>query len=645
MPVVPSEEVREHFERTGDLQELIHSIGQKRPSDEYLEVGLGMPLHLSYVLGRLGQERGRALGADTLASIPFYSLCRGLFLPLSSMAPERAAWLFGVQTPPPPDAAGREALVREFVKKPVGLSLVQKVSCLLGDPFRGRPSTFRRDSVLRLVMSMSLIARAALLDRLAVVGDVAVLLAENRPRPREELQLTAAEVLETLRLMEGETRNMKYDLLRSLLGRMGKMEAYFLGKLLLRRPGFGLDYQGALLGRVLAEEFGLPAETVAHAMSLTDAFHVAEELVREGAAGMRRIQLQPLVPVRPALAGGTADEIQHFPVWVERKYDGIRLMLHKSTDARGTVLCGAYTRSRGDWLELVPGLPASIRALPGHSLIVDGELFGTMLTAEGLRPATVYEVHAALQGERGMALNLKYAAFDLVYRDGQDLTHLPLAERRRHLEGLVLPLQGWPLPVPVTLSEGQMASNREDLNRLYHHFRAQGHEGIIAKDLGGPYLLSERDPTWRKRKPEVTLDLVLLGAMFAVTSKENVGTFGSYVIGARRPDGTFEEVGDVAGVDRVRDAEIQGEILREGLITGRRIERRSVTGTHTGVELRPSIVVTIKFEGITKEGREGTAGRLSLRSPKLAVIRADKAAAEADTVDSLEQLYLRQRVG
>jgi DNA ligase-1 len=192
------------------------------------------------------------------------------------------------------------------------------------------------------------------------------------------------------------------------------------------------------------------------------------------------------------------------------------------------------------------------------------------------------------------------------------------------------------------MSEGQLAQSREDVNRLFYHFRAQGYEGVITKDLSGPYRLAERDGTWLKRKPEITLDLVLLAAVFAVTSKERTGLFGSYAIAARRPDGSFEDVGDVAGVDQVRDLEIQGEIAREGLATGRRVERASASGARSGLELRPHIVVTVKFEGIA---RDTTTGRLGLRSPKLAVIRSDKPASEADTVQTIEEIYLRQRVG
>jgi DNA ligase-1 len=114
------------------------------------------------------------------------------------------------------------------------------------------------------------------------------------------------------------------------------------------------------------------------------------------------------------------------------------------------------------------------------------------------------------------------------------------------------------------------------------------------------------------------------------------------VIAARTASGGFEDVGDIAGLDRERDAQIQQEILREGLLTGRRIERKGASGVRPGMELRPHIVVTVKFEGIA---RESSDGGLKLRDPKIAMIRADKPAGEADTVQALEELYLRQRVG
>jgi DNA ligase-1 len=641
MKWVSTDDVGTWFRTSPKLSEFTTTIGRQPVDRDYLARSLRFPLHLEHTVRRLAAS-GIEVAADRFDSIPFYSLCRGLWLPLSGMTPERAAQVFGLVSEPPPDSTRREALLHQFMASENGLSLEQKVACLLGDPFQGKRSTFRRDSMMRLLLSLQLKKRAELLDRLRLVGDVAVLFAEYADQLRGEPPLTAAEVLETLRTLPEEKRSFRFDLLRSLLARCGKVEAYFLAKLMLRKAGFGFQYEGSLLARLIAEPFAVSAEQVSHAMALTDPFHVVRTLADQGIDGLRQIQLQPLVPVRPALAGGTTAEIKQFPVWIERKYDGVRLMLHRSTDQLGSVLCGAYSRNRGDFLESARGLEMTIKMLNAHSAIVDGELYGTVVDLDGARPATVYEVFRSLQGEAANPVNLRFAAFDLLYLNGHDLTQRPLRERRQQLMALIGPASSMPLPVPMTVAEGQQAESMEDVNRLYQHFRTQGYEGIISKNLDAPYLLAARDPEWRKRKPAITLDLVLLGAVYAVTTKEKAGMFGSYVIGARTDDGGFEDVGDVAGVDQARDAEMQNLIMRDGLLTGGRIERASASGVRPGLQLRPSIVVTVRFEGVI---RETATGKLSLRDPKLVVIRNDKSPAEADTSKAIEVLYLKQKVG
>lgn len=623
------------------FQEMFGSIGATRLGDAFVEEALGLPLHLRFAI-ESRMDAGEDVGAEALSSIPFYSLCKGLFLPLSMLHPERVAAIFGIEAPPPPDAAAREGLLQVFLQKSLGLSLTQKLACVLGDAFRGRKSTFKRDSMIALLLSMNLAKKRTLVDRLTVVGDVSVLFAEARPEGLQDPALTAAEVLEALRFLPDAPRQKKFSILRSLLSRMSKLEAYFLAKLLLRKAAFGFDYQGPLLARTLADAYKASADEVAHAVALTDYFKVASILETEGAAGLRKIHLQPLVPIRPALASGSVDEIERFPVWVERKLDGIRLMLHKSTDATGATLVGAYTRTRGDWLELIAGLEQSARFIPARDVILDGELHGTVFSGDGPEPATVYDVYAHLTGQPQKPVQLKYTAFDIIYLNGKDLTHLPMQQRRTMLQMVLGSMAGMQLPVPINVIDGQSANTREDVSRLFQYFRGQGYEGIIAKDPTGPYRIATRDPSWVKRKPLITLDLVLLAGVLAVTTKERTGMFGSYVIGARREDGSFEDVGDVAGVDLERDRILQSEIVREGLITGRRIERPSSSGVRPGLELRPHIVVTVKFEGIT---RDATTKKLSLRDPKIAQLRTDKGAFESDTTKMIDELAVRERFG
>src|SRR5262245_30475481 len=111
--LIDVEDVREWFAEEGSLSSAIRSIGKKSVDPEYLERALGMPLHLRFAIQHLAAEGGE-ISAGVLDSIPFYSLCKGFFLPLSGMSPEKVAHLFGILVDPPPDAAAREELLAEF---------------------------------------------------------------------------------------------------------------------------------------------------------------------------------------------------------------------------------------------------------------------------------------------------------------------------------------------------------------------------------------------------------------------------------------------------------------------------------------------------------------------------------------------------
>src|SRR5436305_14461976 len=109
------------------LSGFVRSIGQKQPAAEYVEDVLGVPHHLQFVIEKRRAEDEEEVPRDALDSIPFHSLCVGLFLPLSGLMPERVAAMFGILVPEPPDAAAREALLRGFVAKELGLDLAQKL--------------------------------------------------------------------------------------------------------------------------------------------------------------------------------------------------------------------------------------------------------------------------------------------------------------------------------------------------------------------------------------------------------------------------------------------------------------------------------------------------------------------------------------
>jgi len=124
------------------------------------------------------------------------------------------------------------------------------------------------------------------------------------------------------------------------------------------------------------------------------------------------------------------------PDWLhEIKFDGYRM--HARLDA-GDVRF--LTRTTGvDWTHKYQPIAGALAALPVTQAYLDGEL-------SGVRPdgTTSFAIIQAASDSRN-ADNLVFFLFDLLFLDGEDLTALPLIERKARLaailNGVGAPLQ------------------------------------------------------------------------------------------------------------------------------------------------------------------------------------------------------------
>ena len=89
------------------------------------------------------------------------------------------------------------------------------------------------------------------------------------------------------------------------------------------------------------------------------------------------------------------------------------------------------TRTGLDWTAKYPSAIAALANLNVKTAYIDGELCG--VDDAGL--PSFAQTQAATDGERGA--RLVYYAFDLLHLDGQDVSALPLIERKALLEPLV----------------------------------------------------------------------------------------------------------------------------------------------------------------------------------------------------------------
>ncbi|MFN8612779.1 MAG: hypothetical protein U0931_34900 [Vulcanimicrobiota bacterium] len=567
---------------------------------------------------------------QALDSLPFEVFCKALIAPLLGLAPHLQQKFFGFSAPEF-NREQRLKVVETTLGRNLGIPMDEKISWLTGERFGSR-RPWTEERLLQLLALTYFHPLAELRKRMLEAGGIGPLAASLG----ESQGLPLATRVVTCCLLDPPPRT--HPAWSDLLRRCSPLERFVFVSRLAGKLDLVWSGRSEGLARLVAAHYGVDPETLQSALALEDLTQLVERLEKDGADGLKSVMLRPLSPFRPALAQSLEDSPK-FPCWVDCKYDGIRLLLHKELDALGGLRLAAYTRRRNDWSEMVEGLEEMLRSLAPYSLILDGELHGRVLDLEGVaRPATVYEVHECLRGE--LRIPLRYVAFDLLYMNGQDLTGLPFQQRRQQLQVLIQSRVHKP-GLPLELAQGSQVSGMEELNRLYQQYRRQGHEGCMIKDLQAPYPLAARSPAWLKRKPTESVDLVLSAAYWAESSRDGQRMFDSYSLAARSREG-WREVGTVGGVDARMTAQLVAEIWRAGLLTGVERLRDSNRGRAAGVELKRHLVVTVAYEDILWDG---PSAEVSLRSPRILQLRSGEMPLEESTPwEDLQRRALRSRL-
>ena len=152
----------------------------------------------------------------------------------------------------------------------------------------------------------------------------------------------------------------------------------------------------------------------------------------------------------------------------------------------------------------------------------------------------------------------------------------------------------------------------------------------MAKSLAAPYIAGQRGFHWLKVKEATTLDLVVLAAEWGNGRRQ--GWLSNLHLGARDPvtdhfvmlGKTFKGLTD----DMLR--------LQTEQLLGLETHREGQT-----VFVRPELVVEIAFSDIQESPRY-PAG-LALRFARVKRYRPDKSADEADTIQTVTELFQAQR--
>ena len=418
----------------------------------------------------------------------------------------------------------------------------------------------------------------------------------------------------------------RVEQLRDLLGRATSGEQDFLIRLL-----FGELRQGALEGvfvDAVARAAGLPAAGIRRAAMLSgEIAPVARAALVDGAAALSRFALQPFQPLQPMLADTAADVEGALAdlgeASFEYKFDGARIQAHKAGDE-----VRVFSRNLRDVTVAVPEAVDVVRAMPADSIVLDGE-------AIALRPdgsPLPFQITMRRFGRKLAVDRLKTELpitplfFDALYLDGSSLVDEPLSRRFATLIDQARgrdPEGGGPrinlVPRIVTASADEAAA-------FAARARASGHEGVMAKALDAGYAAGRRGSAWLKVKQAQTLDLVILAAEWG--SGRRTGTLSNLHLGARDGErGGFVMLGKT----------FKG--LTDGMLawqTAKFLELEIGRDAHT-VYVRPEVVAEIAFNDV--QASPQYPGGFALRFARVKRYRSDKAAADADTIATIQRIH------
>jgi ATP-dependent DNA ligase I len=412
------------------------------------------------------------------------------------------------------------------------------------------------------------------------------------------------------------------QLLRDLFGRAVREEQDFLARLL-----FGELRQGALEGVLtdaIARASAIAAARIRRAAMLAgDLAAVARTALVEGDEGLSRFILKPFQPVQPMLAESAADVGEALGLLgeavFEYKLDGARIQLHKVDDD-----VKVYSRNLRDVTAAVPELVTVARAMPAREIVLDGEVIA--MRDDGVPQPfqiTMRRFGRKLDVDRlKTGLPLTPFFFDVLYLDGDPLVDEPLARRLDLLASQA---------AAANIVPRLMTASPADAAAFAARALAAGHEGTMAKAIGGRYAAGRRGQTWLKVKQARTLDLVILAAEWG--SGRRKGTLSNLHLGARDAEqGGFVMLGKTF-------KGLTDEML--AWQTKRFLELEIGRDAYT-VFVRPDVVAEIAFNEI--QASPHYPGGLTLRFARVKRYRPDKSAAETDTIQTIQSLY-RQIAG
>jgi DNA ligase-1 len=375
---------------------------------------------------------------------------------------------------------------------------------------------------------------------------------------------------------------------------------------------------------------------------------IARTLWETGEAGLEALKVKAGHPLRPQLAERLPNPEAVIKklgsVGVQPKYDGLRVQIHKNAD-----VVSIFSRNLESMTEMFPELVAAASGLEVESVILDGEAIAYDPDSDEYVPFQETTARRRKEGIQEAAARVPMRAFifDVMFRDGSDLTALPY-DRRFEIVAELLSESDTLLTAPLTTTDSTEVLTNELLDNI-----SKGLEGIVAKRLDSPYQAGARNFNWVKLKRNTsgqlndTIDVVLLGYYRGKGKRAEFGT-GALLAGVYDSDKdefvTISKLGTGLSDQGWRE-------IHQRLASLEVAEKPARVNSNIVPDawLEPAIVVEVLADEITPSprhtaGMSGERPGFALRFPRIVSLRTeDKKPEDATTVREIREMFEQQR--
>jgi DNA ligase 1 len=303
----------------------------------------------------------------------------------------------------------------------------------------------------------------------------------------------------------------------------------------------------------------------------------------------------------------------------EWKWDGIRVQAaHQGGEKR------LFSRTGDD---ISGAFPDVVEALP-EGIVLDGEL----LVMRAGEVAPFNDLQQRLNRKTVTQGMLKshpahIRLYDILFEGEEDLRALPFTERRARLEAWHRAKSPPRTDVSPTIDFASVV----ELEALWAGARETGIEGLMLKRRDSPYLAGRPKGHWYKwKRAPLTLDAVLMYAQRG--SGKRSSYYSDYTFGAWRAGENGEP--ELVPVGKSYFGFTDEELKELDAF----VRNHTVDSFGPVRQVEPKLVLEVAFDSVHRSTRHKSG--VAMRFPRIARIRWDKPAAEADRLETLQAMIV-----